>query len=182
MSRSSPTGFVFSIVLEVAAVVVIVSLLPRIDLRPPAIQASEANSAGATTNQATTVDPAISPVSWTTSKEFSTTPPARETSYYEHRPAAPPLIESDPARSQYVEQRLDRASQQLVNSVGSYVAQAAGGLTSYQPGGVSPSPRPSDSRTTAFAPATFSVPVQPPQQTSVPSPGELSRRQTTGSL
>lgn len=182
MSRSSPTGFVFSIALEIAAVVAIVSFLPRVDLRPLATQAAEPIAARASANQPGNIDRAISPVSWTAPADITPALPPRETTYSERRPAAPPLIEADPARSQYVEQRLDRASQQLVNSVGSYVAQAAGGLASYQPSTVSPPSQISDSRTTFFAPAGAAPSAIHQQQPPASSPGLFSRRQTAGSF
>jgi hypothetical protein len=145
MSRSSPTGFAFSILFEIAAVVVIVSFLPRVDLRPMASAAAGQDASQPGFNAGQSVDSPVSPVNWTT-PSVSREPAGRETSYYERRrvqdvaPAAtgsfpvqpaPPLIELEPQRTefaqrpQYVEQRLDRASQQLVNSVGTAVVSAA---------------------------------------------------------
>jgi hypothetical protein len=146
MSRSSPTGFAFSILFEIAAVVVIVSFLPRVDLRPLASAAAGQGPAPPAFHANEPVDSAVSPVGWTT-PGASREPAGRETSYYERhaspngaRPtalgsfpvqSAPPLIELETQRTEvsqrpeYVEQRLDRASQQLVNSVGTAVAGAA---------------------------------------------------------
>jgi hypothetical protein len=180
MSRQSPLGFAFTVVMEITAIVAIVSLLPRVDLRPPATPAAEKDVATASKNPRPTVDPTITPVGWTAPSDGNGVAPSRETSYYERRPSAPSLIEPDPARSQYVEQRLDRASQQLVNSVGSYVAQAGGSFGSYPPSRVPPPPGPSDSRTTTFAPATISPSIAP-QPTATASSGPPSRRQSAGS-
>jgi hypothetical protein len=143
MSRRSPTGFVFSVAAEVIAVVFIVSVLPRVDLR---------RSAGAAPSTPT-MNPAMrepnEPLalpSWGQTVDARPNPPPRETSYYERRPQAvdvprefsrerdiTPLIAVDPAKPGYVEERLDRASQELVNSVGSYVSQAATDLLQVQP-------------------------------------------------
>jgi hypothetical protein len=144
MSRSNPTGFVLGVIVELAAVVFIVSLVPKIDLRSaagdtrtiPTEYASfsqPSSAAPPTLVRATPLPPA------STEPSFKTIP--QETSYYQRRteptasplPAteaalsrqAPPLITVDPARPGYVEQRLDRASQGLVNSVGSYIANSA---------------------------------------------------------
>ncbi len=153
MSRSSPTGFAFSILFEIAAVVVIVSFLPRVDLRPLAAAVSGQGSATPSFSASQAIDSAISPVGWTT-PSGSREPAGRETSYYERLAAnsgvrpppvtgsfpvqpAPPLIELEQQRAElsqraefaqrpeYVEQRLDRASQQLVNSMGTAVTSAA---------------------------------------------------------
>jgi hypothetical protein len=165
MSRHSPTGFAFGILFEIAAVVAIVSFLPRIDLRPPTASATGQAFAQVDFGQTGAPESAISPVGWTqidrSSPDFN-----QQASYYQ-RPtaqpaknspqdgslppqAAPPLIESDPARTQYVEQRLDRASQQLVNSVGSAVTQAATNWRRYPPTAEQPSavapPAPTASR------------------------------------
>jgi hypothetical protein len=148
MSRHSPTGFVFSLVVEIAAVVAIVSFLPRIDLRPAAAAAAASNfqAGGAPPAQA---EPTISHVGWTTPDSRETARPSAETSYYQrHSPQPlaaessaasqpqrepPPLIVADPSTPGYVEQRLDRASQQLVNSVGTAVANTAGNWLNYPP-------------------------------------------------
>ena len=152
MSRSSPTGFAFSILFEIAAVVVIVSFLPRVDLRPLASAVAGQNPAQPSFHSNQSMDSPISPVAWTT-PSIRREPAGHETSYYERhasnsglRPAAvgsfpvqpaPPLIEREQQRAEippraevsqrpeYVEQRLDRASQQLVNSVGTAVTSAA---------------------------------------------------------
>lgn len=143
MSRSSPTGFVLGVIVELAAVVFIVSLVPKIDLRSAAGDIRTIPTEFASfTQPATSAPPLVRatpllPVSREPS--FKTTP--QETSFYQRRaeptasplPAAeaalarqpPPLIAVDPARPGYVEQRLDRASQGLVNGVGSYIANSA---------------------------------------------------------
>jgi hypothetical protein len=143
MSRSSPIGFVLGVIVELAAVVFIVSLVPKIDLRSAAGDTRTFPTEFASfTQPATSAPPLVRatpllPVSKEPS--FKTTP--QETSFYQRRaeptasplPAAeaalarqpPPLIAVDPARPGYVEQRLDRASQGLVNGVGSYIANSA---------------------------------------------------------
>src|SRR5437763_13789420 len=92
MSRQSPTGFLFSIVFEIAIVVAIVSFLPRVDLRPLG-EASGAVMPQAAIAQALPVNSAITPVGWTDDARNSPQPPSHETSYYQ-RPAAPPTAES----------------------------------------------------------------------------------------
>jgi len=154
MSRSSPTGFAFSLLFEIAAVVVIVSFLPRVDLRPLASAVAGQGPTQPSFHASPVIDSAVSPVGWTT-PSIRREPAGHETSYYERyaasngaRPTpspagsfpvqpAPPLIELEQPRAdvaqraevsqrpEYVEQRLDRASQQLVNSVGTAVTNAA---------------------------------------------------------
>jgi hypothetical protein len=197
MSRQSPTGFVFSMAVEIAAVVVIVSFLPRVDLRPSAT-AADGTYAPANAGQPAAAEPVLSRLDWKSTGRVSAEPPTRETSYYQ-RPAAPsqpesrqarslpsreapPLIDVDSARPQYVEQRLDRASQQLVNSVGSYVAQAAGNLVNFQSASASPPLQTSSSVTPAFSPTAILPPATTPQPTYSAPPVMPSRRQGTGSF
>jgi len=161
MSRSSPTGFAFSMLFEIAAIVVIVSFLPRVDLRPLASAVAAQVPTQPSFHASPPIDAAVSPVGWTTPSirrepaSIRREPAGHETSHYERhtansgaRPAqapagsfpvqpAPPLIELAQPRAdipqraevsqrpEYVEQRLDRASQQLVNSVGTAVTNAA---------------------------------------------------------
>ena len=145
MSRSSPTGFVLGVVVELVAVVFIVSLVPKIDLSSaagdvrttPTELASFSQPSSANSPPRLVEATPLLPVS--TAPSFKTNP--QETSYYQRRSELaasplpvteqalsrqpPPLITVDPARPGYVEQRLDRASQGLVNSVGSYIANSA---------------------------------------------------------
>jgi len=195
MSRQNPFGFVFSTVIEIAAIVVIVSLLPRIDLRPKAT-ASDIAPSPASYRQPGDNRPTISRASWASPNQTAA-PASRETSYYERRPVqanfnspavsspprpeAPPLIDLGPSRTTYVEQRLDRASQQLVNSVGSAVANATGDVLSYQ--------RPATpvyADSPAFSPsntAAVTVPSAPKQQlTFPPSPAANPARPSRGSF
>jgi hypothetical protein len=112
MARSSPAGFAFSILFEIAAVVAIVSLLPRVDLRPTA----SASQSFGPSSDASFNSPVIETPPWADNRRPFDSP----------RPfTAPPLIEDNLSRPQYVEQRLDRASQQLLNSVGGAVNHAA---------------------------------------------------------
>jgi len=122
MARQNPASFAFSIVFEIVAVVAIVSFLPRIDLRPTA----SASQSFEPPSGAPWQSPVVDTSSWNASNRvpqqgsFSTSPPLTG-----FPSTAPPLIADDTARPQYVEQRLDRASQQLLNSVGGAVNQAA---------------------------------------------------------
>lgn len=110
MSRHSPSGFAFSMLIEIAAVVIIVSLLPRVDLRP---RVNAAPLPGSGDSQAI----ASGTPSLLTSLQQS---PA------EVAPSrAPGLVDAPPLNPQDVERRLDRASQQLVNSFGSTVSNVA---------------------------------------------------------
>src|SRR6185437_2448778 len=117
MSRQSPMGFVFSMVIEIAAVVAIVSFLPRVDLRPTATAAADINSVRRSSSPSITQDALVSPASWNSADRGNGEVRTRETSYYQ-RPAtpsqsastqppssqsfptreAPPLIEADAAR------------------------------------------------------------------------------------
>src|SRR2546423_15389999 len=109
MSRHSPTGFGFSILLEIAAVMAVVAFLPRIDLRPSAASAfSQEVAAGG--GQPPAADAAISPVGWT-ALDIRNGEATRATSYYEQATSttanapvagsfstqtAPPLINNRP--------------------------------------------------------------------------------------
>jgi hypothetical protein len=95
MSRSNPAGFALGILVEVAAIVFVVSLLPRIDLQPPA-------------------DPLVAD----REPAFSEVPASQWR-------APPSLIAVDPDRPGQIERQLDRASQQLINTVGSYAIRTA---------------------------------------------------------
>lgn len=141
MSRHSPTGFGFSVLLEVAAVVAIVAFLPRVDLRPSVASAAFSQDAAADRVQIPAEAP-VSPVGWT-ALDIRNGEATRATSYYERATpqspssppsgsfspqpmaAAPPFIDANRPDPKYVEERLDRASQQLVNSVGTAVNNAA---------------------------------------------------------
>jgi hypothetical protein len=194
MSRRSPTGFVFSVTAEVIAVVFIVSVLPRVDLRRTADAAPTAVPA---TESAQT--PLQLP-QWGQTLSDQRAAQPHETSYYQRHTQPDvarepsrerditPLIAVDPAKPGYVEQRLDRASQDLVNTVGSYVSQAATDLLQIQPPpvgqerfgphhplGASPVPRFSSTITpkapshSATAPSTGSFPTQSPVPAATPT-------------
>src|SRR6478609_6052864 len=105
MSSKNPISFVFSVFFEIAVVVAIVSVLPRINLRPSA----SANQLPLETLPLQMTDLRVqSPQSWIDNAR-SFDQPGPKTS--------PPIIEATPASPQYVEQQLDRASQRLLNSV-----------------------------------------------------------------
>jgi len=113
MSSKNPISFAFSVLFEIAVVVAIVSMLPRVNLRP-SVSASQSSLE---TLPLQMTDLRIqSPQSWSDNVRP-----------YEQRgvQSAPPLIEATPAGPQYVEQQLDRASQRLLNTVGGAVNQAS---------------------------------------------------------
>ena len=188
MSRSNPTGFVLGVVFELVAVVFIVSLVPKIDLRSasgdtrtvPTEYASFSQPAASAPPNLVRAMP-LPPAS--TEPSFQTIP--QETSYYQRRneraasplPAteaalarqAPPLISVDPARPGYVEQRLDRASQGLVNSVGSYITNSADELRRL--------PQPITNVTSANAAPEINFPTTSSQS---PSPATARQRPPAG--
>jgi len=150
MSSKNPISFAFSILFEIAVVVAIVSVLPRINLRPT-VSASQSPSE---TLPLQMTDLRTSPQpSWMNASR----------SYDQPAPqSAPPLIQATPASPQYVEQQLDRASQRLLNSVGGAVNQASHDwLQPLAPQAVSVStPQPQ-----TFAPQNDYAMQSPPKQT-----------------
>lgn len=139
MTRPSSGGFILGFAAEIAIVIAAISILPRIDLsggqhapvgnaasplaslhetahferqpEPPAQERLYSGSSASLPNQAS-LPPRLS---------YAPQPTAEPSA----RREPPPLIAVDPNRPAYVEQRLDRASQNLVNGVGSYMTQAA---------------------------------------------------------
>src|SRR5262245_55575859 len=124
MSRPSSGGFVLGFAAEIAIVVAVVSLLPKIDL------------SGGRSLPAADLPPTLVSQPLETSyyeQRASNPPPApREQALKRSQPPAlrepPPLIAVDPSRPAFVERRLDQASQGLVNRLGSYVARGAEGF------------------------------------------------------
>jgi hypothetical protein len=169
MSQKSPLGFGFGVLIEIAAVVAIVAVLPRIDLRPPAAAQAATMHVEAIPADAPAANAPISQVNWT-ALDLRNGEATRAVPYYEpvqtttvNTPAVgsfgpsssspatipPPTINvPDP---KYVEQRLDRVSQQLVNTVGSAVSSAGSQWTQVQKpaGGQSAAPRQKPSGSTA---------------------------------
>ena len=169
MSQKSPLGFGFGVLIEIAAVVAIVAVLPRIDLRPPAAAQAATMHVEAIPADAPAANAPISQVNWT-ALDLRNGEATRAVPYYEPIPTAtsntpavgsfgppssspatipPPTIHvPDP---KYVEQRLDRVSQQLVNTVGSAVSSAGNQWTQVQKpaGGQSAAPRQKTSGSTA---------------------------------
>jgi hypothetical protein len=173
MSRQSPTGFVFSVMFEIVAVVAVVSLLPRIDLRP-----TRSVSAGE--------EPAVSPVEAFVPPTLEYKPASGSFSSSGSFSTAPPLIES-PSRPQYVEDRLDRASQKLMNSVGGAVNQVTDdwlrpqqGSFATSPQVTSPQPMPQQTSQPQSFYAARPAYEQPPRVSSqppaAPPPGQHQRR------
>ena len=121
MSRPSSGGFILGFAAEIAIVVAVVSLLPKIDL------------SGGRSLPAADLPPTLVSQPRETSyyeQRASSSPPApRERAVAQSVPPAlrepPPLITVDPSRPAIVERRLDRASQGLVNGLSSYVTRSA---------------------------------------------------------
>jgi hypothetical protein len=167
MARHSPFGFFIGIVLEIAAVAFVVSFLPRIDLRPAAAlapsqptsamapQATSYYERPAAAKESTPPLDTLGPAESTTSNRSSLASASFQPGETFREP--PPLLVADPARPGYVEQRLDRSSQQLVNSVGSYVAQTAGKVFGETPPSVTTIPA---AAFTPLPPAQAAAPAQ----------------------
>lgn len=122
MARHSPTGFAFGMLLEIAAVVVIVSLLPRFDLRPPA-KAEERPTPLDTLPPARLASLTTLPASASESRPGMNSSPnllSSEPKFAGY--SAPAAAEHARLAAHEVEQRLDRASQQLVNTLGTAAA------------------------------------------------------------
>jgi hypothetical protein len=132
MSRSNPLGFAVTMAVEVAVVAGLVTLLPKVDLKPDSAIARPGSPYAASAEESVAVV--------STGYEPAASIATHETSYYRQRAAeaasdvvtnqtsAPPLINDDTSQRRYVEQRLDRSSQQLLNSVGGYVSNVVAPL------------------------------------------------------
>jgi hypothetical protein len=213
MTRQRPLGFLFGVSLEIAAVALIVTLLPRVDLRPKDAAAGDAGASPIrfapphsqpppAAREASRTDPAVLEVAWN-DESLRSGPSVRQSAYDERpsfatepspppaglasRPAPPPLVQTDPGRVRYVEDRLDRASQQLVSSVGSFITDAASNVLSPPaPAAVSlpappaPSvtryaPQPPNSITPALTPSFPTAAAAPPARTQ-PAPAPFQPR------
>ena len=109
MARLNPGRFAFGLVAEITGIVVIVTVLPRI----PWGTASLADSPEVVADQRPSLIPTSAPAA------------ARQ---QEWRGAARQALEPDPippADPVYVERRLDRAGQQLLSGVSTYVVETA---------------------------------------------------------
>jgi hypothetical protein len=129
MSRQSPFGFTFSMLIEIAAVVAIVSYLPRIDLRPSATAADVPQRVNG--DSALQVPAALSTIRFSPPERAEAAP--RETSFYQPRlltspetaPSAPrqssreapPLIAVDADRSTSRSTSIGPASSSSIRSV-----------------------------------------------------------------
>jgi hypothetical protein len=152
MSRQSPAGFILGVIAEVAAVVLVLAFLPRFDFAGAPAKAAMPETdpmIHSVADQRATAGPTRPRSDSSTIPSFATSEAIQETSYYKRSappsfPVAtdpislpnrqpPPLIVVDPERPRYVEQRLDRASQQLINSVGSFAVNAADEMTQNHP-------------------------------------------------
>ena len=121
MARQSPAGFAFGMLLEIAAVVVIVSLLPRFDLRPKTSASeplAQTNFVSAKNDERLELPAAVSEtITFPTSTMPETPKPV--TGSFATAPSTTRLAGHE------VEGRLDRASQQLVNTIGTAAADLA---------------------------------------------------------
>ncbi len=125
MADHSPTGFAFGTLLEVAVIVVVVSILPRFDLRPPAQAEERLSSPAPSPSASQTSFTSFSGANTTSRPPFNASPvllPAEPISNL----APPPAAQSPRLAAHEVEQRLDRASQQLVNTLGTAAADWSG--------------------------------------------------------
>ena len=124
MSRKSPTGFVTGLVAEIAIIAAVVSLLPRVPLGRAAPVAE-----GEIADERPSLVPLPEPLP----------PPSDDWRTAVGRPveAAIPLqLDLPPADPVYVEKRLDKAGQQLLEGVSQYLSRQAQELmqTPQQPG------------------------------------------------
>jgi hypothetical protein len=110
--------------LEVAAVVVIVSLLPRFDLRPPA-QAQERAPSVEPQRQTSLASFAVASAPESDSRPTINSSPNLLSVAPIATNQAPAAVERTPLSAHEVEQRLDQASQQLLNQLGSATASWA---------------------------------------------------------
>jgi hypothetical protein len=147
MSRKNPARWAVGLVVEIAAVVAAVSLLPKVDLRPRADGQRETAFVVEDTLRLTpyarqmrepppprlSFDTRLPPALMYVSPDRPTPvrPEPIEPPVLELQPIEPPA--ADPA---YVEQTLDAASQQLVNGLGSYFLRTAENLL--EPAAASP--------------------------------------------
>lgn len=191
MLRPSSGGFVLGVAAEIAVVVAAVSVIPRLDLSGGRAASAAAPAAFVPAPHETvfyeqpTPAPARPPArdyAAQSPRLFASAPVAASPTYRE----PPPLITADPTqpgyaeqRPAYVEQRLDRASQGLVNGLGSYVSRAAGNFSPEnlrQPApALSPlpptySPPPAWQPPQTAAPQSASFATKPPAQAVQPRP------------
>src|SRR4051812_27442048 len=125
MLRHGPVGLLLGTAFEVAAIVFVVSVLPRVDLRPKTAAADDVIA-----NSAPAAEPVISTAAWKlptamnqnhetsfSSRHSAEPTAAAQPSALSPRIEPPPLLSPEPTRPAYaeqrpayVEQRLDRAS------------------------------------------------------------------------
>ncbi|MCI0357439.1 MAG: hypothetical protein L0211_03015 [Planctomycetaceae bacterium] len=118
MSQKSPTGFVTSLIAEIAIISAVVSLLPRVPLGRaapvPADVADERPSLLPQFNRVPRPEPLPPPDgNWRTAVERPV------------EPAAPLPLDLPPADPAYVEKKLDQAGQQLLEGVSHYLSRQA---------------------------------------------------------
>ena len=108
MSRKNSAGFATGLVAEIVVVVAVIAILPRVPLGQAAPTPAP-EIADQRPSLAPPPEPLLPPIdNWRTAVS---------------RPDLPQ--ELSPANPEYVEQRLDRAGQQLVNGVAVYLSQQA---------------------------------------------------------
>ena len=113
MSRKSPTGFVTGLIAEIAIIAAVVSLLPRVPLGRAAPVAHEQIA-----NERPSLVPRPEPLP----------PPDDDWRTAVSRPVEPastPQLDLPPADPAYVEKRLDKAGQHLLEGVSQYLSQQA---------------------------------------------------------
>jgi hypothetical protein len=113
MSRKSPTGFVTGLIAEIAIIAAVVSLLPRVPLGRAAPVAHE---------QIADERPSLVP------RPEPLPPPDGDWRTAVSRPVDPETalpLDLPPADPAYVEKRLDKAGQHLLEGVSQYLSQQA---------------------------------------------------------
>lgn len=119
MSRKSPTGFVTSLIAEIAIVAAVVSLLPRMPLG----RAAPVGPVEVADERPSLVPPASS-----VPRPEPLPPPDGTWRTAVSRPveaAAPLALDLPPADPAYVEKKLDQAGQQLLEGVSHYLSRQA---------------------------------------------------------
>lgn len=163
MSRPSSGGFLLGFAAEIAIVVAVISLLPRIDLSGNS--AAPAASAPRAFHETAHYEPSFP----TGQRDAAALSPRltfapQPTPEQNPQRQPPPLIAVDPARPaaavpagpEFVERRLDRASQGLVNGLGSYVTNTADNFLRQ------PTPNYNSAQQYPVQPAPSYSPIAPP--------------------
>jgi len=143
MSRKSPTGFVTGLIAEIAIIAAVVSLLPRVPL---------GRAAPVARDEIADERPSLVP------RPEPLPPPSDDWRTAVGRPveAATPLpLDLPPADPVYVEKRLDKAGQQLLEGVSQYLSRQAQELLQ-----TPPQPSEQTRQPARAAPPSFTNPSQ----------------------